>query len=676
MPLTDQQLIDLAGAVLDGEAIDWDAAESRADPADRALVRHLRLVSSVAASQQPPLPDQWGPLRLLERVGSGAFGDVFRAWDTRLDREVALKLIPVPAGASGDRQGSIIREGQLLARVRHPNVVTIYGAEQIGDRIGLWMEFVRGKTLEDELRESGPFAPGAVVDAGGEVCRAVSAVHRAGLLHRDIKAQNVMRSDDGRIVLMDFGAGGELVAGAAPDRTGTPLYVAPEVLDGGAATVRSDVYSVGVLLYHLATRLYPVAGRTLHDVRVAHARDERIGIRTVQPGLARPLVRVVERAIDPQPERRQESAEALLDDLVAIQRGPARKVLRFGLALAAALLLIVLGSGGTDRNAVQGQPQAAASQAPDGIDAETYQLYLRARTLRDERGERIRAAVPLFQEVIRKAPDFARAEAALAAAYGYLAANYPTVGANTIPPREAEALIEPLAHRALEADPSLAEAHAANGFVHAFRQRWQDAEASFRHAIELEPTLPSLYGDFVISTLLPWGRLDESLAVLRRGLAANPHSLDVRRVLIRVQINARQYDEAIANCKLVLDANPTMPYVRFFNAWALLLKGERAEALKRIEAMSAGLPGMRGYIHAIRGERAEAEAIAAQFAHLPQRQAEIHGLLGDRDRAFEALERLAAINPVRAAAELSRPELGLGDDPRIAALRATLGFTR
>ena len=128
---------------------------------------------------------------------------MFRAWDTRLDREVALKLLT--ASPDSDKGGVIIREGRLLARVRHPNVVTIHGAERIGDRVGLWMEFVHGRTLEDLLKSGTTFTPDEVVHIGVEIARAVAAVHAAGLLHRDVKAQNVMRADDGRIVLMDFG---------------------------------------------------------------------------------------------------------------------------------------------------------------------------------------------------------------------------------------------------------------------------------------------------------------------------------------------------------------------------------------------------------------------------------------------------------------------------------------
>jgi len=152
--------------VIDGTPVDWAAAAANV-PAGR-LVGHLRIVAAVAqvhrTSPLPPtgpaprtipspaVPETWGHLKILERIGRGAFGDVYRAWDSRLDREVALKLIPAAAPDDERLPSSIIREGRLLARVRHPNVAMIYGAEQIGDRIGLWMEMIRGRTLEASLR--------------------------------------------------------------------------------------------------------------------------------------------------------------------------------------------------------------------------------------------------------------------------------------------------------------------------------------------------------------------------------------------------------------------------------------------------------------------------------------------------------------------------------------------
>ena len=173
-------LADVAGAILDGAPIDWVAAESSADEAERQLLAPLRLVAKLAdlhrrhahsatvfgaavddpeAAMRLERLEYWGHLRVLEPIGRGAFGEVYRAWDTRLDREVALKLLPATAKTLR-RATSIIEEGRLLARVRHPNVVTIYGAERIDDRVGLWMEFVKGRTLEQVIEQGHSFDAG------------------------------------------------------------------------------------------------------------------------------------------------------------------------------------------------------------------------------------------------------------------------------------------------------------------------------------------------------------------------------------------------------------------------------------------------------------------------------------------------------------------------------------
>jgi tetratricopeptide (TPR) repeat protein len=246
-----------------------------------------------------------------------------------------------------------------------------------------------------------------------------------------------------------------------------------------------------------------------------------------------------------------------------------------------------------------------------------------------------------------------------------------------MPPGQAAALAEPLARRALDIDPWLAEAHAALGFVHAYALRWTEAEASFRHAFELEPTLTPLYGDFVQAVLLPWGRLDEALQTMKTAREADPLSLDLQRVLAYVQLSGGRYDEAAANLRAVIAADPAYPFADVLYTWALLFQNQRAEALSRLAQYSVGRIGVRGYIHAIQGHRAEAEAIAAQFDHMPQRQAEIFGLLGDGTRALGALERLAVVNPGRAAAFLDLPFVSmLRGDRRVQEFRDRLRFPR
>jgi Tol biopolymer transport system component len=342
----------LARALARGEPVDWDAAEAAApSDAERRLVRHLRIVDGIArlhstlrtsddsvpsaeseGNRDAPEPviGRWGPLELLEQVGSGAYGEVYRAWDTRLHREVALKLLHASASADATAH---LAEARALARVRHPNVVTIHGADVFNGRAGLWMEFVSGRTLDAIVRRDGRFSADEAANVGAAVCRALSAVHQAGSLHRDVKAQNVMRESGGRIVLMDFGTGidaaadsdrGDLAAGASTPRprlTGTPLYLAPEVLRHEPPGVASDIYSVGVLLFFMVTGTYPVTGQDLEAVRIAHQRAGKRRLRDLRSDLPAAFVDIVERAVAERPAARYESAGALEAALTAFAGG-------------------------------------------------------------------------------------------------------------------------------------------------------------------------------------------------------------------------------------------------------------------------------------------------------------------------------------------------------------------
>jgi serine/threonine-protein kinase len=328
---------DVAGAILDGSAVDWDAAASSADAQERALLGRLRRLATLADFHRS-LPTHWGHLRLVEVIGRGAFAEVYRAWDARLDREVALKLLTT--ASTGDLVATI-EEGRLLARVRHPNVVTIYGADRIGDRVGLWMEFISGRTLEQLLQDGHVFDSAEIVRIATKLCDAIAAVHDAGLLHRDIKAHNVMLDDDGRVVLMDFGAGHEL-ADRGPGLTGTPLYLAPEVFRGQPATVQSDIYSLGVLLYHLSTTSYPVQAASLEELRRAHEAGTRPDLRQLR-GPAR-FGQIVARALAADSAERYRSAQEISADLDRVTRTAVRaRWLRRG---AAAVALGVAGAWG------------------------------------------------------------------------------------------------------------------------------------------------------------------------------------------------------------------------------------------------------------------------------------------------------------------------------------------
>lgn len=327
-------------ALATGDAVEWRAALDSASPDDasRPMLEALQLIDRIAQARdtidsgQTPegesteeqlagSGDRWGTMRLREIIGRGSHGIVYRALDERLNREVAVKL--VRSAVQAPLVGRFLDEARLLARVRHPNVVTIHGAEIFDGQPGLWMERLEGCTLQEQVVQQGPLDAREAALVAVEVCRGLAAIHRAGVLHRDLKAENIMREPDGRVVLTDFSTSG--VVDDAARLAGTPLYMAPEVLAGQPASERSDVYSTGVLTYFLLTGSLPVTGATVDDLRRAHAEGIARPFFDRQPAVPRALQAIVSRALARDPSARQASAADLAAELVAFLEHSARR---------------------------------------------------------------------------------------------------------------------------------------------------------------------------------------------------------------------------------------------------------------------------------------------------------------------------------------------------------------
>jgi SagB-type dehydrogenase family enzyme len=337
--VAESPLLDAASRIADGDGVDWLSVTATLNDDQSRVAEELAIVQQIAAGHRQlhqllPVPSdtpahlmpdraRWGHLDLLNVVGRGSYGIVYRAWDTRLERLVALKLFH---GASNP--DSVIQEGRMLARVRHENVVSVYGADVIDGVAGIWMELVHGETLDRIVRKTGPLGAREAASVGADVARALGAVHASGLLHCDIKAQNVVRETSGRVVLMDMGAS-RLVPELRDmdqqltDVAGTPRYMAPELFAAGATpTKESDIYSLGILLYHLVTGQFPVDGKTLGELKRAHEARKGISIYDARHGLPRPLAVVVPRAIDREPSLRPATTVDIQSILSAVASEP------------------------------------------------------------------------------------------------------------------------------------------------------------------------------------------------------------------------------------------------------------------------------------------------------------------------------------------------------------------
>ncbi len=362
----DERLSELAEAVSDREPMDWKKVVREAPEEDRAVVRALAQLSKLSDAHASigdesgtqtdaalprvvglPKAGNWGSLEILERIGVGAYGDVYRARDN-LDREVALKLISTQRRKLRLDDASLVDEGRLLARVKHSNVVAVYGADRNEGNVGIWMELIRGQTLHELVARSGPLGPREAALVGIDLCRALAALHAQGIVHRDVKAQNVMREEGGRIVLMDLGIGREVPSDDQlnPSIAGTPAYLAPELLEGRPASPRSDIYGLGVLLFYLVTGEFPLRCDTMTELVRAHEEGRVKLLRDVRPDLDERFVRVAEGALQRDPARRFATAghfERALRTAIGAERRPA--LTRYApMAAAAALVLLSLAS--------------------------------------------------------------------------------------------------------------------------------------------------------------------------------------------------------------------------------------------------------------------------------------------------------------------------------------------
>lgn len=265
---------------------------------------------------QDPLVGQLldGRYRIDARIAVGGMATVYRAVDTRLDRVLALKVMHPALATDAAFVERFIREAKSVARLAHPNVVAVFDQGAQGAYVYLAMEYVAGCTLRDVLRERGALQPRAALDILEPVLAALGAAHRAGFVHRDMKPENVLIGDDGRVKVADFGL--VRAVGTVTDTTGSLLgtvsYLAPEQIEHGTADTRADVYACGVVLYEMLTGGKPHTGETAAQVIYQHLNEDVPAPSRAVPGLADGLDELVAGATARNPEARPHDAVALL----------------------------------------------------------------------------------------------------------------------------------------------------------------------------------------------------------------------------------------------------------------------------------------------------------------------------------------------------------------------------
>ncbi|HEX7616692.1 MAG TPA: protein kinase [Thermoanaerobaculia bacterium] len=276
---------------------------------------------------------QLGPYEILSPLGRGGMGEVWRATDTRVDRAVALKVLPEEFFESEERRGRFGREAKLLASLNHPGIATLYSFEEIVGRHVLAMELVEGDDLATRI-SSGPLSPEEIHSFALQIAEALAAAHEKGIVHRDLKPANVRLTSGGRVKLLDFGlakradepsAGSEdATATAALSEAGAVMgtvpYMSPEQVSGRPLDARSDLFSLGIVLYEMASGRRPFAGGSTAELASAILRDPPPPVGRVRADLPEELAEAIGRCLEKNPQDRFSSARDFLAALDAPRR--------------------------------------------------------------------------------------------------------------------------------------------------------------------------------------------------------------------------------------------------------------------------------------------------------------------------------------------------------------------
>jgi len=742
------------------------------------------------------LGSRLGPYRITAKLGAGGMGEVYRASDTRLDREVALKVLPDHARSDRDARTRFRREALALSRLNHPHIEMVL---DLGEENGvdyLVLEFVPGETLAARVAR-GRVPEREAVELGAQVAEALAEAHERGVLHRDLKPTNIMVTPNGRVKVLDFGLA--KLAPAEGDETrsmnltrvgttaGTLAYMAPEQLLGEPIDSRADVYALGVVLYEITTarRPFQAAIATALANEVLHG--QLVPPRAHEPSLSLRAEAVILRAMERERTRRYQTACEMVGELRCIAAGnagesggassgaaaPSRRVTSIAvlplenlsgdpaqeyfsdgmteeliacLAQVRALRIIsrtsvmrykgqrraipeiarelnvdavVEGSvrrvgervritaqlidAATERHlwarsyerdvkevlALQGEVAAAivaeiqVTVTPQeetrlrdarAVKPEAYEAYLKGRYCIERRTEEdLHQGLASLDEAVRLDPSLELAHVGVADAYNLM--GFMTV----LPPREAFPRAQAEARRALELNPSSAEAHTSLAYATLWHD-WnlEESERLFRKAIDLNPRYSQAHLWFA-NVLILSGREEEAYAEAYVARTLDPLS-NVAMVFAGWFSYWRgRFDEALRKLGDAVLLIPGFGPGHYWMGLTLARAGRDAEAMVAL-ARSADLLGRTPQVlaalamtHALAGRRTEARALLAELeaqaahryvaAYCP---AQVWVALGDHDAAFAALER--------AFEERVHWLVAIRIDPSLAALRGDSRF--
>jgi tetratricopeptide (TPR) repeat protein len=606
-----------------------------------------------------------GRYRILAWLGAGGMGSVYKVFDTELEEPVALKLLRRELVSDPAAIGRFRHEAKLARRVTHRNVARTYDiGEHRGERF-MTMELVVGRSLR-ELIGQGPMPLDRLLAIGLDLCAALDAAHGAGVIHCDLKPDNVLISDGGRTVVTDFGVARAL-AGERPghEGSGTPSYMAPEqVADPLSVDERTDVYGLGVLLYEMAAGAPARPARTPDDV-LQQARWPAPDPREGRVDLPGPLGELIVECMQPEPDRRPPSAAAVAERLKAI---------------AAAAKVQPATEQSSPERRVPGR-----GDLPEGVsDPVALELHLRARRkLKMLWGEGAREAARLLEQALVRDPDAPALLAGLAMArfrvWWY--------GEGT----EVAEAARIAAERAVDRAGDLPESQLAFGLVRLNQGRPEDGVAALARAVALPPPLAEAR-EQLGRVLAEVGRVGEAVDLLAQVPGLDPSSAATAHTeRARIHALLDEHDVAAEAFAAAEGAarEPQDKFVAFYRARLSLWRQDATTAVHyALAADQEGAPGLvaRGLAAAAQHRRLDPELLTF-FAYTeadrqaPRRRqlffdqlhAELAAWCGRFDDALDALDH-AAHHGLLDAFWLDRCPLlqPLGSSPRYQRLRTTV----
>ena len=278
-----------------------------------------------------------GPYEIQSPLGAGGMGEVYRATDTKLGRDVALKVLPAEMAHDPERLARFRREAKALAQLDHPNIVTIHSVEESDGVHFLTMQLVEGRPL-DRLIPAGGLLVEQIVGIASALADALAAAHEKGIVHRDLKPANVMVSNDGRVKVLDFGLAKDVRTTNLSDATltsasqtqvgvvmGTPAYMSPEQTSGRPLDHRTDIFSLGIVLHEMATGRRPFEGNSSAELVSAILRDTAPSVTDIRPDLPSDLARIVRRCLEKDPRHRVQTARDVSNEFRDLSRQTSQK---------------------------------------------------------------------------------------------------------------------------------------------------------------------------------------------------------------------------------------------------------------------------------------------------------------------------------------------------------------